>query len=99
METHIILIEIRPPTDNNKIIVIPETIRVKQYSRVKWLIKDSTAFHQLVTNSISYGLNFTIYFDNKSPFSWRRESLRIYGNPVPPPPPLGDKYELAEGLA
>ena len=95
-ETYRIDIEFRP--DSDKKLIIPETIRVPQNSVIEWSIKE---LDEISYNKTYYrtGLIFTVYFNKKSPFDWKKESLRIYGDPLFPPFYPFRQVKLAEGVA
>lgn len=95
-ETYRINIEFRP--EYNRPLIIPERIRVPRNSIIEWTIKE---FDDLYFRQRYYrkGLIFTVYFDKESPFGWKKESLRLYGDPLFPPFFLDKPIKLAEGTA
>lgn len=59
-----------------KLLVIPEKIIVPQYSVVQWNIvsKDMDLFE----SKWREGLIFTLYFNDASPFLWKRQFIQLH---------------------
>lgn len=95
-EVYKIEIEFRP--ESNRPLFIPEKISVKQNTLIEWNIIGGDDFY-LWDRYYRTGLVFMLYFDNKSPFSWQKESLRIIGGPRFPLFNYNQPMKLAEGLA
>lgn len=74
-------VNIKFSSQSEKLLKIPETIRVPQFSIIQWnivglnknLIEDSKFWRK--------GLIFTIYFDDKTPFRWKRQFVQVHDEP------------------
>lgn len=95
-ETYRIDVELK--LDSKKLIILPERIEVPKNSIIEWNIKDFEEFY-IRRKYYRTGLLFNIYFDNESPFSWKKESLRLYGDPLFPPFYDRGSIKIAEGIA
>lgn len=70
----IIKINIDVLPERNKMLKIPEIIKVPQFSVVQWnlIIKDELLYYYLRRR----GLIFTLYFEDNSPFQWKRNFIQ-----------------------
>lgn len=64
----------------NKLLHIPEKIEVPQYSILQWnIVNLDKYFYE--SDFWRRGLIFTIYFNDKSPFPWRRQFVQLQDDP------------------
>jgi hypothetical protein len=73
----IFTIDIELTSERQKLLKIPELIEVPKGSIVQWNIKNFEEYrHKLHRPSGS--LIFTLYFENKSPFKWKRTFIQLF---------------------
>jgi hypothetical protein len=96
-----ILINVEVNLESKKMIRVEERIRVPKNSSVIWNLKLPEHFFEELyylkwTNQrrVQNGLIFTVYFENETPFQWKRESLRFPSNRPIPASILDNIYEL-----
>lgn len=66
--------------DSQKILKIPEEIRVPQNGIVQWNITNlNESFFEL--NFRTRGIIFTLYFEEASPFLWKRQFVQTNDDP------------------
>jgi hypothetical protein len=68
--TEIFTIDVKLTSDEKKLLEIPEIITVPRGSIVRWNIRSFE--ESMYRYSFSPSLIFTLYFENKSPFGWKR---------------------------
>jgi hypothetical protein len=71
-----IKINIEISKDREKLLKIPERIRVPLNSIVQWNIVGMDKFFDL-PEFIRTGLIFTLYFSDKTPFGWKRQFIQL----------------------
>jgi len=70
-------INIEVNRNKEKLLTIPEIIEVPKLSVVQWnIINFEDYLHN--GNRPLRSLIFTLYFENKSPFSWKRKFIQLY---------------------
>ena len=60
-------------SDQQRKLIIPEKIEVKQFSIVQWNVRNINRYLDFERE----GLIFTLYFENESPFQWKRSFIQI----------------------
>jgi hypothetical protein len=92
----IIKINIEVNSNREKLLTIPEKIEVPQFSVVQWNINNFEDYLHKAARPFR-SLIFTLYFEDKSPFSWKRKFIQLYD------PHFGPYYSkvirLAEDVA
>lgn len=92
----IIKIDIELTTEKQQLLKIPEIIEVPKGSIVQWNIKNFEEFRQNWHRPFGSFI-FTLYFENKSPFKWKRTFIQLFD------PHFGPYYSkiirLAEDVA
>ena len=79
-------------------LIVSNRNSVPQSSIIEWSIKVFDDFY-LIGSYYKIGLIFSLYFSKESPFSWKRESLHIYGNNLISPFYSDGLIKLAESIA
>jgi hypothetical protein len=82
--------------NREKLLSIPESIEVPQFSIVQWNIINFEKYREK-THRLERSLIFTLYFDKDSPFNWKRNFVQLYDFPFGPFYPK--TIRLAEGVA
>jgi len=80
---------------NEKMLIIPNEIRVPIESVIQWNIigLDKFSFERTLWRK---GLNFTLYFNDGTPFPWEKQSVKINDNAHLKP---NSKFRLAKEVA
>jgi hypothetical protein len=73
----LIKINIEVNSSEEKLLSIPQRIEVPQFSVVQWNISDYGDY-LYESNQRRRSLIFTLYFEDKSPFSWKRKFIQLY---------------------
>jgi len=73
----IFTINIELTTERQKLLKIPELIEVPKGSIVQWNIKNFEEFRHNWHRPFG-SLIFTLYFENKSPFKWKRTFIQLF---------------------
>lgn len=60
-------------SEQQRKLIIPEKIEVKQFSVVQWNVRNMHRYLDFER----LGLIFTLYFENESPFQWKRNFIQI----------------------
>ncbi|MFE3872142.1 hypothetical protein ACFX5F_13010 [Flavobacterium sp. ZS1P70] len=81
-------------SEHERKLIIPEKIEVKQFSIIQWNVQN--AYRHLDFEKES--LIFTLYFENESPFQWKRNFVQI-GLPFFFPYQTNEIIRLAEDSA
>lgn len=84
--------------DRERLLRIPEKITVPQFSIVQWNIV-KTGKYIFESALWRRGLIFTIYFNDKSPFSWKRQFVQIREDQLLKPNYASIIIRLAEDVA
>jgi len=73
----VIRINIELTRNREKLLIIPERVEVPQFSVVEWnIINVDRDLYPILGR---YGsLVFTLYFENNSPFRWKRQFIQIF---------------------
>lgn len=73
-------VDIQFHPQQESLLIIPEEIKVPQFSVVQWNIigPDKYFFEH---NFWRRGLIFTLYFDKESPFRWKRQFVQVHEDP------------------
>lgn len=74
-------IDIEFTLNQENLVKIPELIEVPKGSIIQWNIKNFGESYYHRPNSSFMSLIFTLYFDNKSPFKWKRTFIQILDFP------------------
>jgi hypothetical protein len=77
----IIKIDIELTTERQQLIKIPEIIEAPKGSIVQWNIKNFEEFRKNWDRPFG-SLIFTLYFENKSPFKWKRTFIQLFDSPL-----------------
>jgi|GEM_PF-1781407 len=58
---------------------LPEKVTVEKGTKINWVIKKKRVYTSLIFSNpiFSRGVKFTLYFEDKSPFKWVKESIII----------------------
>ncbi len=70
-------IDIELTSNREKLLKIPELIEVPKNSIVQWNIKDFEEYRRKMDRPFR-SLIFTLYFENKSPFNWKRTFIQLF---------------------
>jgi hypothetical protein len=91
-------IDIQFTPQREKMLIIPDKIEVQQFSIVQWNLLGIDKYY-FESDFFRRGLIFTIYFNGKSAFSWRRQFVQLHGNPRFVPLYPNRYIRLAEDVA
>ncbi|WP_046744322.1 hypothetical protein [Kordia zhangzhouensis] len=88
------------PKNLESVFGLPYRIEVEKGDTIEWIIKDPLIFKEIFFSSKKriYGVKFTLYFEDTTPFQWKTESLRILGR-FPPFYPDRFPIKIATGIA
>jgi hypothetical protein len=73
----IFTINIELTFEGQKLLKIPELIEVPKGSIVQWNIKSFEEYKHILNRPFG-SLIFTLYFENKSPFKWKRTFIQLF---------------------
>ena len=65
-------------------LVLPEKVEVPLYTIIEWTISSMVNLEDFIRGNPKFrsGLSLTVYFETESPFEWKKESLKIIGDPL-----------------
>ncbi|MFN8333948.1 MAG: hypothetical protein U0U09_02400 [Cyclobacteriaceae bacterium] len=94
----IIKINIEFTPQRERLLIIPDKIEVKLGSIVQWNLVGLKRYYR-DSGFFRRGMVITLYFNDQSPFRWKRQFVQIYGEPPFFPPYPSNLVRLAEDAA
>ena len=65
-------------------LILPKKVEVPLYTIIEWTISNMLDLEGFIRENpkLRSGLSLTVYFEKESPFEWKKESLKIIGDPL-----------------